>query len=351
MHTRHNALAIERLESRLPTGALFGFFATEAPAVIWGSSPTPNASDGVGEFVRRLRSGLVNDAVDIHRNDSVASIFDLAVAGEQECRWPKGTTVNPHDGDPSCISLAKSNYLTNTQIHHSNLAHGRSLNAQDAVATTLQLPYRGSANLNRLNPLPTLTGSTLVAATRAPSLPDANHGTPSVYFEANEGQTDARADFIARTAGYTMFLSATEATISIENSKSALSRPSLRMQLVGANRDAAAVGINPLSTRVNYFLGNDPSQWHTDVPTFGGVRYDDVYPGIDIVYYGVDCGSPSAGGQCLEYDFVVALALGRTKSSFPLPAPTTSESMPPVTLSFEPATRNCGSRSRTSIKK
>ncbi len=72
----------------------------------------------------------------------------------------------------------------------------------------------------------------------------------------------------------------------------------LRMQIVGANPNGRAAGVNPLETRVNYFLGNDPAQWHTNVPTFGRVQYDDVYPGIDLVYYG-------NGGQ-LEYDFVLS---------------------------------------------
>src|SRR5208337_4431607 len=53
--------------------------------------------------------------------------------------------------------------------------------------------------------------------------------------------------------------------------------------------------------KVNYFIGNDPAQWHTSVPTYVKVRYTGIYPGIDLVYYG----NPSADGQ-LEYDFVVA---------------------------------------------
>ena len=58
------------------------------------------------------------------------------------------------------------------------------------------------------------------------------------------------------------------------------------MEIVGGNPDAQAVGVNPLPGIVNYFIGNDPSQWHTNIPTFGRVEYQDVYPGIDLVYYG-----------------------------------------------------------------
>ncbi len=70
------------------------------------------------------------------------------------------------------------------------------------------------------------------------------------------------------------------------------------MQIVGANPNGRAVRHGGLETKVNYFLGNDPNQWHTNVPTFAKAQYDDVYPGIDLVYYG-------NGGQ-LEYDFVVS---------------------------------------------
>ncbi len=60
----------------------------------------------------------------------------------------------------------------------------------------------------------------------------------------------------------------------------------------------AATGRDEQPGKVNYFLGNDPAQWHTNIATFGRVAYDDVYPGIDLVYYG--------NQQQLEYDFVVA---------------------------------------------
>ena len=72
----------------------------------------------------------------------------------------------------------------------------------------------------------------------------------------------------------------------------------LRLKLVNANQNAAVAGANELPGKVNYFLGTDPKKWRTNVPTYAQVRYRDVYPGIDLVYYG------NQGGQ-LEYDFVV----------------------------------------------
>jgi hypothetical protein len=72
----------------------------------------------------------------------------------------------------------------------------------------------------------------------------------------------------------------------------------VRMKLVGANPGAKVSGAAELPGKANYFIGNDPRQWRSNVPTYAQVKYRNVYPGIDLVYYG------NQGGQ-LEYDFVV----------------------------------------------
>jgi uncharacterized repeat protein (TIGR01451 family) len=116
-----------------------------------------------------------------------------------------------------------------------------------------------------------------------------------LMFEANQGQTDARVKFLARGLGYGLFLTADEAVLKIRTSpKNALA---LSMALEGANKDVAVVGNEPLPGRSNYFIGNDPRKWRRNVPQFARVRYQNVYPGIDLVYYGNQ-------GQ-LEYDFEV----------------------------------------------
>lgn len=71
------------------------------------------------------------------------------------------------------------------------------------------------------------------------------------------------------------------------------------MRLAGSNPKAKTVGEKRLKAKINYFIGNDPKQWQTDVPTFEQVRTEDVYPGIDLVHYGQATGA-------LEYDLVVA---------------------------------------------
>ena len=70
------------------------------------------------------------------------------------------------------------------------------------------------------------------------------------------------------------------------------------MELAGANPAAAVAGASPLPGKSNYFIGNNPAKWHRDIPQFARVRYQSVYPGVDLVYYGNQ-------GQ-LEYDFEVA---------------------------------------------
>lgn len=143
------------------------------------------------------------------------------------------------------------------------------------------------------------------------------YGKLPMMFQANAGQTDARVNFTARGAGYSLFLTSTESVfvISRRESESKESRWNesdsersakamrqaeqsvLRMKLVGANPDAAVTGMDEMVTKVSYFVGSDPSKWHAAVPAFGRVRYSEIYPGIDLVYYG--------NQRQLEYDFVV----------------------------------------------
>ena len=57
----------------------------------------------------------------------------------------------------------------------------------------------------------------------------------------------------------------------------------LRMQLIGANSEPRVVGLDELPGKSNYFIGNDPKKWRTSIPHFAKVKYQDVYPGVDLV--------------------------------------------------------------------
>ncbi len=157
------------------------------------------------------------------------------------------------------------------------------------------------------------------------------YGSLPLHFEANQGQTDGRVKFLARGQGFTLFLTPDEAVFSLRRRVAARAaaagtgsivapgsrrtvsgRPPsaaddspsvpppavLRMSLAGANLAAVVSSEGRLPGRVNYLLGNDPSKWRTNVRLFGKVRYEAVYPGIDLVYYG--------NQRQLEFDFVVA---------------------------------------------
>jgi len=73
----------------------------------------------------------------------------------------------------------------------------------------------------------------------------------------------------------------------------------VRMKLVNANPHPKVTGGEELPGKVNYFLGNDPKKWRTNVATYEKVEYESVYPGVDLVYYGNQQGR-------LEHDFIVA---------------------------------------------
>ncbi|WP_299698107.1 SBBP repeat-containing protein [Hydrocarboniphaga sp.] len=140
-----------------------------------------------------------------------------------------------------------------------------------------------------------------------------HYGQLPISFEANRGQTDAQVRFLSRGAGYALFLTASEAVMSLsagsEKSESRVSKAEaaeatppktavLRWQLLGGDPAAKVSGEALQAGRSHYFTGNDPKQWHTDVEHYAQVRYQNVYPGIDLVYHGQQ--------QHLEYDFVVA---------------------------------------------
>ena len=157
----------------------------------------------------------------------------------------------------------------------------------------------------------------------AGALHQRGYGQLPMRFEPNQGQTDAAVQYLARGTGYQLFLTAEEAVLVLRQGRPEPVRPepwrpeqgdpdqkptaeapntpaAIRLRLTGAARNPAPVpaGQEPLPGYSNYLIGKDPAQWRTRVPHYGKVRYGQVYPGIDLVYYG--------NPQQLEYDFVLA---------------------------------------------
>lgn len=151
---------------------------------------------------------------------------------------------------------------------------------------------RSSTGHKPAPPFPSATGPQVPS----PQEVRANFGHLPMVFEPNQGQTDSRVKFLAHGANYGLFLTANEAVLALHKSPKQTSV--LRMALVNANAHAVIVGDDKLPGKSNYFIGNDPTQWHRDIPQFARVGYREVYPGVDLVYYGKQ-------GR-LEYDFEVA---------------------------------------------
>jgi len=183
--------------------------------------------------------------------------------------------------------------------------------------------------------------------------PSRSYGQLPLSFEVNQGQTDPQVQFLSPANGYTLFLTKTEAVMQLpiadrkwetairqggfSNPQSEIQNPRLplaitdfrlplfdwklrpappadsvnrqstinnrqwavvRMKLIGSDPNPEVEGLDRLPGISNYFIGNDPKRWHTNIPNYSRVQYHKVYAGIDLVYYGNQ-------GQ-LEYDLVVA---------------------------------------------
>jgi len=134
------------------------------------------------------------------------------------------------------------------------------------------------------------------------------YGTLPLGFHPNVGQTDRQVKFLAHGKNISVFLTGTKAVIQLRREDGQLisrdnqNRPTrrttiIRTDLIGANSNSLSTGEGELPGKINYFIGNDPKRWRTGVASFGRVRFTNVYPGINLIYYG--------NQRQLEYDFVV----------------------------------------------
>lgn len=112
-------------------------------------------------------------------------------------------------------------------------------------------------------------------------------------FESNLGQIDPQVRFLVRKNGMQFFLTSSKAVMAIAGAHGTGS--SVRMRLAGSNPHANVQAVDLLPGSSNYFIGR---QRHTKIPRFAGVRYQSVYPGIDLVY--------RVTGGDIEFDFDVA---------------------------------------------
>ena len=165
-----------------------------------------------------------------------------------------------------------------------------------------------------------------------------HYGDVPLMFEANQGQTAPQVKFISHSNGYSVFLTAGGLVLTLRSSETSATTndsaaPSSRrnrsrlsavrqlerdakeskstalaIDLVGAAANPVILGEQALHTTINYFIGRDPSKWRRNVPTYSKIRYRNVYPGIDLVYYGND--------RRVEYDFDLAPGADATQIQF-----------------------------------
>jgi fibronectin type 3 domain-containing protein/photosystem II stability/assembly factor-like uncharacterized protein len=147
-----------------------------------------------------------------------------------------------------------------------------------------------------------------------------NYRKAPLQFEINHGQFNEEVRFFVRGSVYNLFLTTHEIILvshptppsdknrfTREKSEPGRERPEwkgqiessvIRIRFVGVNQESQLRGLEEKTSRVNYLYGSNPSKWHYGVPTYARVRYEAIYPGIDLVFYGND-------GH-LEYDIVVS---------------------------------------------
>ncbi|HTY61092.1 MAG TPA: SBBP repeat-containing protein, partial [Acidobacteriota bacterium] len=141
-----------------------------------------------------------------------------------------------------------------------------------------------------------------------------SYGKLPLSFEVNKGQADDAVRFISRGNGITLFLTSTEAVLSLRRGSSKekeqifihgpqkdgsklVTNDVIRLKAIGANPNPKITGLDELPGKSSYFIGNDPAKWRTGVSNFEKVKLGDVYPGIDLIYYG--------NQRQLEYDWIV----------------------------------------------
>jgi photosystem II stability/assembly factor-like uncharacterized protein len=137
------------------------------------------------------------------------------------------------------------------------------------------------------------------------------YGQWPFFFESNVGQADGSILFVARARDHAVYLTPRGAILALadrsgQEARSPRARSAsaprsdqqVELSFPGSQSQPLPRGVDPGGSQVHYLIGSDPDQWHRAVPTFARVRYEGVYPGVDLVYYGNE--------RELEFDWIVA---------------------------------------------
>jgi len=128
------------------------------------------------------------------------------------------------------------------------------------------------------------------------------YGNLPLSFIQNDGQVDKKVKFYEKGSGRATFFTKDGIYLSLTNGRSSSKSPSLESELIkltplGTNKHPKIVAEGVQKGKVNYFIGNDPKKWKTNIFTYQAVVYQEIYPGIDLKFYG--------NNRQMEYDIIV----------------------------------------------
>jgi beta-propeller repeat-containing protein len=174
------------------------------------------------------------------------------------------------------------------------------LTAALAAAAGLCLVATQALTLSDRKPASEVTARPMAAASSEETQRAASaFGRLPLAFIPNAGQTDGRARLYTQGRDYGFYFTADSAVLTLQKQIDGKDEGlALELRFLGANSMPAIEGIDKGTGTVSYFKGRDPSGWHTGLPTYEGVAYRDLWPGIDMVFRGRD-------GR-LKYEFRLA---------------------------------------------
>jgi len=177
----------------------------------------------------------------------------------------------------------------------------------------LFLPFTGFAAQNGPAPLQKTKKVSEIQKARVMN----SYGRLPLYFIENRGQVDGQVRFFEKGSGHSTFFTSDGVVLSLTKRENASNKTSfdglikgitgggplkvtteaVSLSFVGANEKARIVAGKKQGGHVNYFVGNDKTKWHSNIPTYGTVTYKDVYRNIDIQFYG--------NNKNMEHDVIV----------------------------------------------
>jgi hypothetical protein len=177
----------------------------------------------------------------------------------------------------------------------------------DPSASPTEIPSVESSATNTAEPTASSPAPTAITY---PAVPQEQISNSEMLFVKNVGQFDKRARFVVQGANSAIqaaddaiWLTYLEPSNITESSTEQLPGMSpafgpeskvqggsqgvrngvnLRFHFMGGNPKPEIEGINPQTSTISYILGNDPSHWYPNVPSFTGIVYKDLYPGVNL---------------------------------------------------------------------